>query len=302
MSAPDRITVGELANLTSGGRAILDVLPAEQYERRHLPGAKNACVYQVGFLSDVARAGIESDTEVVVYATGGKPLAAEDAARKLRRAGFTAVRVLDGGIEAWVSRGLFVEGTGAPEPAVPEPAESEDLAVDTERSVVRFVGRNLAGRHHGTIRLAGGSLRLEHGMLAGGRVALDMTSIVCEEIADSALNRVLLDHLFSDDFFDVERYPRADFVITDVEPVGVAAPGLPDLRVTGHLTLRAMTAPVRMLLTSGRAAGGVWVAQASFDLDRTRFGVNYGSGKLYDFLGMHLVNDLISVELVVFGA
>ena len=55
-------------------------------------------------------------------------------------------------------------------------------------------------------------------------------------------------------------------------------------------------------MISGRTGTGEWVAQSNFDLDRTRYGVNYGSGKLYDFLGMHLVNDLITLEFVIIAS
>ena len=53
------------------------------------------------------------------------------------------------------------------------------------------------------------------------------------------------------------------------------------------------------------ASGGQWhsatmslgVAQAAFDIDRTDWNISYGSGKLFEKLGMHLVNDRIDIEL-----
>jgi ABC-type phosphate transport system auxiliary subunit len=42
--------------------------------------------------------------------------------------------------------------------------------------------------------------------------------------------------------------------------------------------------------------GQVKVA-AAFDIDRTRWGVIYGSGRFFESLGMHLVSDIISIEL-----
>ena len=41
----------------------------------------------------------------------------------------------------------------------------------------------------------------------------------------------------------------------------------------------------------------VLALDAHFDIDRTRWNVNYGSGKLYDGLGMHLVNDDVSLQI-----
>lgn len=303
MSDEGVIKIDDLAALLGTGEELklLDVLPAKVFLRRHLPGALNACVYEVGFLEEVKAAGIEATDTVIVYATDDHTLAAEDATLKLERAGYTNVRELEGGIEGWVSEGHPVEGTGESAPEEPPPPPREELVVDTAKSRLRWIGRNLAGRHEGEVGIASGALLLEHGQLTGGRVEIDMTAITCTDIADGPMNRVLIDHLESDDFFDVVRHPSAILEIGDVEAVGNALPGLPNLRCTGSLTLKGVTNPVRLMLTSGRTGTGEWVAQSNFDLDRTRYGVNYGSGKLYDFLGMHLVNDLITLEFVIFA-
>jgi len=44
-------------------------------------------------------------------------------------------------------------------------------------------------------------------------------------------------------------------------------------------------------------ADGALAAEAHFDLDRTRWGVIYGSGRFFEHLGMHLVYDPISVQV-----
>ena len=41
------------------------------------------------------------------------------------------------------------------------------------------------------------------------------------------------------------------------------------------------------------------VAEANFDIDRTRWNIVYGSGKFFEKLGMHLVNDLVSIQLKI---
>lgn len=39
--------------------------------------------------------------------------------------------------------------------------------------------------------------------------------------------------------------------------------------------------------------------QGQFELDRTDYGSHYGSGKLFRFLGKHLVNDLIHLHVKI---
>ena len=43
--------------------------------------------------------------------------------------------------------------------------------------------------------------------------------------------------------------------------------------------------------------GGEVKIEAHFDIDRTRWGVIYGSTRFFEHLGMHLVFDFISVQL-----
>ena len=92
---------------------------------------------------------------------------------------------------------------------MPAPPAREELAVDPAKSVVRWVGRNLAGRHEGAIAIGGGEIALENGRLTGGRVVLDMTAMTCGDIDDSKMNRILIAHLQSDDFFDTDRFPTS---------------------------------------------------------------------------------------------
>ena len=39
--------------------------------------------------------------------------------------------------------------------------------------------------------------------------------------------------------------------------------------------------------------------QGQFELDRTAYGSHYGSGKLFRFLGQHLVNDHIHLHVKI---
>ena len=50
------------------------------------------------------------------------------------------------------------------------------------------------------------------------------------------------------------------------------------------------------------AAGDEGAAlQGVLEFDRTRWGSRYGSGRLYDRLGMHLVNDFVTIQVRIVG-
>ena len=124
-----------------------------------------------------------------------------------------------------------------------------------------------------------------------------MTSISNLDFQDATWRDLLIRHLLSDDFFDVERYPTASFVVAGYEPLPGASPGMPNGHVTGNLTIRDVTRPITFPAVISAQGDGSIKAHAALDIDRTLWQVCYGSGKLYERLGMHLVHDLISLEL-----
>ncbi len=108
---------------------------------------------------------------------------------------------------------------------------------------------------------------------------------------------MLIAHLMSHDFFDVELYPEARFVITATERVADATPGAPNLAVSGELTLKGVSRALEFVASTGITTEGKAAAQAAFAIDRTQWNVLYGSGKYFRHLAGHLVNDLIEIQI-----
>ena len=275
---------------------LLDVLPPESFEQEHLPGARNACVYQTDFLEECRKLIADPARLVVVYDSSGENLASSVAAEKLAGAGFAKVRNFQGGLEEWRAMGEPVEGAGKKDSAS-SAALTRVLRIDPEGSLVEWTGRNLASKHHGTIRITKGEIRVEDGRAKSGEAVLDMTSIASTDIEDADMARMLADHLKSDDFFDAAKYPEAHFMLREIAPIPGGTPGANTHSVRGALTMKGIEHPVAFEAAMGETAEGDFAAQAGFDLDRTKWNVLYGSGKFFERLGKHLVNDAISIQL-----
>jgi len=71
------------------------------------------------------------------------------------------------------------------------------------------------------------------------------------------------------------------------------------MEIAGLLTIKGTARPLCFPAMISAQEDGILKAQAAIDLDRTLWDVSYGSGKLYERLGMHLVHDLISIELFI---
>lgn len=289
------ISAAELKMLKDGA-ALIHVLPEEHYACGHLPGAINACVYEMVFVDRVAELIPDKNTAVIVYGAGGGSLDAATAAEKLGGAGYTNVRVFEGGLTEWRSLGLPTDGAGA-ETGATTPDGVFDVDIST--SVVRWTGRNLFNHHHGTIKLAGGRIEVQRGVLLSARFTLDMNSIACEDLVDTGYNAMLIRHLRDDDFFAVDRFPTAEFVCERAEPLEACTPGTPNYAMHGSITLRGVSRTLSFPAVIAAADADHLTGQAQFELDRTQFGSHYGSGRLFAFLGKHVVNDHVHLHLKV---
>jgi len=157
--------------------------------------------------------------------------------------------------------------------------------VDLASSKVEWVGTKVTGRHNGQIPMSKGSLQMSEGALVGGSFTLDMANISTTD--KMGAENGLTDHLKSSDFFDVEKYSTAEFVITGVRALDSApvdAEDVPEINqykisnptheITGNLTLKGVTKSVSFPAAVNINQGGV-SATAKFNINRNDWGISY---------------------------
>ncbi|MFP4281724.1 MAG: YceI family protein [Opitutales bacterium] len=273
---------------------LLCVEVAEVFTSAQLGGSICLPVLKMSFLDDVAAEVKGKDVPVVVYGTGPDSGASRFAAERLERAGYEEIYDFRGGVAAWREAGFpIVEG--APPPSSPHAGGK--LELDTDASELRWAGRNIASAHEGTVGLKEGSVELADGVLQGGRLVLDMGALSCTDLTDEKANATLLKHLQADDFFDVEHHPEASVELREVKHDPEADPGRPNYSGTAELTLRGITKPIAFTLTGASEEDDRFSLQGPLRFDRTEWGVVYGSAQVFKWLGMHLVNDHIDLDL-----
>lgn len=281
---------------------LIDVLPKEIYDKRRLPGALNACVYEVTFPEQVAFITQNKHWEIVLYGSSAESLDAMEAGRKLSRLGYKEVYILEGGVEGWLKSGYPLVGKNVlPPERIEQTLNLVDhtYTVNTDESMIHWTGRNANGRHFGTLKLTKGDIRVREGVIEG-EFDIDMTTMKNEDLKGDPLQPVLISHLMSDDFFFVKMFPTASFKIASAKAIESFTTSLPNFEVQGTLELRGIKKEIRFPATVNRREDGSLSIEAHFDLDRTRWNVLYGSSRFFEHLGMHLVYDLITIELRIF--
>lgn len=172
--------------------------------------------------------------------------------------------------------------------------EDGNYKVSLKESKVEWVGKKVTGQHNGTVAIKSGALDIKDGKLNGGEFVIDMTTITSTDL-EGEYQQKLNGHLRSDDFFGVEKFPEAKFVITKVDSDNKNG----SFAVTGDLTIKSTTKPVSFNAQLVNGGKGI-VAVADIVIDRSEFDVRYGSGSFFDDLGDKTIYDdfTLSVNLV----
>lgn len=160
-----------------------------------------------------------------------------------------------------------------------------NYVIQSSESTVAWFGSKIGGSHEGTILIEDGGLNVENGFIVSGSFILDMSTITSPD-GDGLVN-----HLKSKDFFDIEKFPKSKFVIKSVTSVDEN-----NFTVTGDLTIRDITRKISFpaRITTDKTKLG---SEATFTIDRTLWGIEFRSGKIFKDIGDKLIHDDIKFTL-----
>ncbi|KAA0989198.1 YceI family protein [Dyadobacter aurulentus] len=169
--------------------------------------------------------------------------------------------------------------------------ETKRFEVVSAESNIDWTGKKVTGAHNGTIDIKAGELTLHNGKLSGGSFVIDTTSIKILDITDPDTNAQFAGHLFSEDFFAIENFPEATFVITNADHLQSDS-----YQITGDLTIKGITHEASF-------PGGVHVsgdrvtASGKILVDRTRYDMKFRSGNFFQNLGDTLIYNEFELEV-----
>lgn len=173
-------------------------------------------------------------------------------------------------------------------------ASAKTYKVVTDQTQLNWTGKKVTGQHHGTVTVSGGELSVKDGNIQAGSFTIDMKSIKDVDLTDAEMNQKLTGHLLSPDFFHADSFPTAKFEISSVTPKTDDKGNTHE--VAGNLTIKGITRNISFP-AKVKTEGDKLVADATFTIDRTDWGIKYGSGKFFKDLADKTINDLIEFEL-----
>jgi polyisoprenoid-binding protein YceI len=168
-------------------------------------------------------------------------------------------------------------------------AAPKAVNINKSASSIGWLAKKVTGEHNGTVGISAGALNVDGNKLVGGNFTIDLKSIKDLDITDANYNQKFIGHISSGDFFEVEKFPTATFVITKVA----------GNQVTGNLTVKGITKSITFPAEIA-VKGGKVTAKANITIDRTDFNIRYGSKKFFESIGDKAIYDdfALTVSLV----
>ena len=154
--------------------------------------------------------------------------------------------------------------------------------IDISKSTVKWVGKKVTGSHEGNISIKEGHIHFDDNAFTGGNIVIDMSTIECTDLdGDSKQN--IENHLSSDDFFGVKKYPTANLEVISAEKVKYSKN---KYRVKGILEIKNIKNDVEFEVVIDNS-----LAKVELVIDRTKYDIKYGSGSFFDNLGDKMIYD-----------
>ena len=185
--------------------------------------------------------------------------------------------------------------------SINQQVKGEPYNAKLNESSIEWLGTKPTGTHFGTVGLANGNIYVDNSQVTGGSIIVNMESIVCNDIDNPEMNEKLVGHLMSNDFFAVDSFPTAKFEIASIEELVDTTSNSKEFKSThtvkGNLTLRGKTKgisfPARVEVTNE----SVKVTTPQFFINRTYWGVNYGSKSIFANLADNFIHDEMGLTI-----
>lgn len=150
-----------------------------------------------------------------------------------------------------------------------------------DKSKFSWTGYASVGKYAptGTIKLSSGSLNFDGLKISKAVFEFDMKTLSHE-------NKDLQNHLRNEDFFDVEKYPKATFILEKIT----------NNQAIGLLKIKDVHKKISFPIILKKSEKEILI-QAKISVNRTEFGIKYNSTSFFSNLGDYAIKDNFDFQL-----
>jgi polyisoprenoid-binding protein YceI len=161
--------------------------------------------------------------------------------------------------------------------------------INLKKSIINWTGKKVTGEHVGTVKFKEGFLTFLNGKVNGGSFIANMTTINNTDQKGNDKEK-LEKHLKSTDFFNVKDFTTSKLVFKSVTELKKNL-----YKVVADLTIKGKTNSITFELAVTDNS-----ANTNLVIDRTKYGIQYGSGSFFDDLGDKTIYDNFDLNIVLF--
>ncbi len=162
---------------------------------------------------------------------------------------------------------------------------AQKKSINVSNSGIEWVGKKITGQHSGTLQFSRGYITLNGDQITGGSFTVNMNSVAVTDLEGKGKTN-LEGHLKSDDFFGVAKYKTATLIIKKAKKVGSI------YKISGDLTIKGKTSSISFEAT---LKGNNFTS--SLKVDRTKYGIRYGSGSFFENLGDKAIDNEFELKV-----
>jgi polyisoprenoid-binding protein YceI len=156
---------------------------------------------------------------------------------------------------------------------------------NTAATSISWTGYGETGSYSltGDVKLKSGRVTYAGNKLLAGTMVIDLTTM-------NHKTEDLVNHLKGEDFFDVAKYPTAQLSIQKSDSTGIN-----QLKVTAALTIKNITKNISFPVSFKKENGRLRFT-GKVKVDRTKFGIQFGSNSFFDNLGDQAIKNEFDIN------
>ena len=172
-------------------------------------------------------------------------------------------------------------------------------SLDHTSSSLEWIGSKITGSHNGNIEFLSGEVLFDNKTILSGEIVVNMGTIENEDISSEKYKGYLVNHLKSEDFFNVDSFPYAHLVILEsLEDIDKSKESGFNTIIRCDLTIKGIThtidIPMILNVYNNHAT-----ASGRIDIYRTLYDIRYKSKSFFPDIGDKLIYDHFTLNFTI---